>query len=190
MNFHFPVSSSEECQKLCQVGKYVCQAVKLLSNFGSNLTVSAKGEKLVFLYGSNMNFCETKAEALSAQGRSMGFSVTSLSLNDVLLTPEMLQKVDYVVILSSTYNGLPPDNAVDFCKWIEEDSPHTRSVLKGLKYCVFGAGDSNWASTFQDVPKKIDDYLFELGAERMLERGLGDANVDLDEKFDEWKHQV
>ena len=34
VNFHFPVSSSEECQKLCQVGKYVCQAVKLLSNFG------------------------------------------------------------------------------------------------------------------------------------------------------------
>ena len=41
VNFHFPVSSSEECQKLCQVGKYVWQAIIKLWHFKDEVNCTA-----------------------------------------------------------------------------------------------------------------------------------------------------
>jgi cytochrome P450/NADPH-cytochrome P450 reductase len=52
---------------------------------------------------------------------------------------------------------------------------------------VFGCGNRNWASTYQAVPRFIDERLAQYGAERLFERGEGDAQEDLDGQFRAWR---
>ncbi len=64
------------------------------------------------------------------------------------------------------------------------------AALAGVKYAVFGAGNRNWASTYQLVPRFIDEKLAEFGATRIYDRGEGDARDDLDAHFLAWKQPL
>jgi len=55
-------------------------------------------------------------------------------------------------------------------------------ALKGLKFCTFGMGDRSYTHTFCEAAKLIDNRMKELGADRILEMGIGD---DRDE--DKWE---
>ena len=57
-----------------------------------------------------------------------------------------------VLIVSSTYNGAPPDNAVKFNKWM---TSLKEGSLNGMRFGVFGVGNSNWESTYQKFPTEI-----------------------------------
>ena len=41
-------------------------------------------------------------------------------------------------------------------QWLEELKP---DELKGVQYAVFGCGDHNWASTYQRIPRYIDEQM-------------------------------
>ncbi|MFT3801017.1 MAG: flavodoxin domain-containing protein [Burkholderiaceae bacterium] len=58
--------------------------------------------------------------------------------------------------------------------------------LAGLRYSVFGCGNSDWASTFQAIPQRIDAGLERLGARRVHARGEGDAKDDFDGALEAW----
>lgn len=81
--------------------------------------------------------------------------------------------------------GEPADNAAHFVEWL--------SSLKGqefanVKYAVFGCGNRDWVNTFQRIPTLVDDLFVKHGAQRLVERGVGDAGSgDFFEKFDEWE---
>jgi cytochrome P450/NADPH-cytochrome P450 reductase len=51
---------------------------------------------------------------------------------------------------------------------------------------VFGCGNRDWASTYQAIPRQIDELLAAKGAERIYVRGEGDAREDLDGHFQAW----
>ncbi|WP_163360665.1 flavodoxin domain-containing protein, partial [Klebsiella aerogenes] len=55
-----------------------------------------------------------------------------------------------------------------------------------VTYAVFGCGNRDWASTYQSVPRQIDERLAALGARRIRDRGEGDAREDLDGQFQTW----
>ena len=55
-----------------------------------------------------------------------------------------------------------------------------------MSYAVFGCGNQDWASTFQAIPRLIDDKLAEYGARRITPRGEGDARDDFDGQFHTW----
>ena len=59
-------------------------------------------------------------------------------------------------------------------------------ALEGVSYAVFGCGNQDWASTFQAIPRLIDDKLAEYGARRIMPRGEGDARDDFDGQFHTW----
>src|SRR6185369_3850339 len=59
-------------------------------------------------------------------------------------------------------------------------------ALEGVSYAVFGCGNQDWASTFQAIPRLIDDKLAEYGARRITPRGEGDARDDFDGQFHTW----
>ena len=61
------------------------------------------------------------------------------------------------------------------------------NALAGVRYTVFGCGNRNWASTYQAVPRFLDEKLAEFGAERLFERGEGDAQEDLDAQSRAWR---
>ena len=63
--------------------------------------------------------------------------------------------------------------------------------MEGVRYTVFGCGNSEWARTYQRIPKTIDKVLEERGGKRLHERGVGDAlAAEFFEAFDEWEAQL
>ncbi len=145
--------------------------------------VSAYGEgnPLLVLFGSNLGTSERIANEIAEDGRARGFAVTVGELNDYV---DALPTEGLVVICTSSYNGNPPDNALEFHKWL--GSGLSADALAGVRYTVFGSGDRVWASTFQKVPREVDELMRAAGAEPFAERGAADASDDFDGMFRDW----
>jgi cytochrome P450/NADPH-cytochrome P450 reductase len=89
-----------------------------------------------------------------------------------------------VLIFCASYNGAPPDNATQFVKWLGGNLP--KDTFSKLRYAVFGCGNSDWAATYQSVPRFIDEQLAAHGGRSVYARGEGDARGDLDGEFETW----
>jgi len=140
------------------------------------------GTPLLILYGSNLGTAENLAHQIADGATAHGFAATVAPLNDY--TGDLPTK-GAIVVVTSSYNGTPPDNAVRFCEWLRGGSmPADR--LKGVRYTVFGCGDRDWTATFQAIPRLIDTQLATYGAERIYPRGEGDARGDFDGQFQTW----
>ncbi len=144
--------------------------------------VPAHGTPLLVLFGSNLGTTEELARQIAENGAAQGYDVTLGALDDYA---GRLPVAGAVAIATASYNGAPPDNAATFYRWLHDDV--TAGSLAGVKYAVFGAGNRNWASTYQSVPRAIDERLADAGAERLAVRGEGDAGDDLDGLFQIWK---
>ena len=140
------------------------------------------GTPLLVLFGSNLGTSEDIARHVAETGLAQGYDVNIGWLDDYA---GKLPKAGAVVIVTASYNGAPPDNAAGFYKWLQDGLAD--NALAGVKFAVFGAGNRNWESTYQAVPRFIDDKLAQYGAERLYERGEGDARDDLDAYFQAWK---
>lgn len=144
-------------------------------------TKTYHGTKLAVLYGSNLGATEEIARAIAEQGEINGFDVTLAHLDDYTAA---LPRGGAVVIACASYNGAAPDNASRFMKWLTETT--APDALRGINYTVFGCGNRDWASTYQVVPRTIDERMAALGATRLVERGEGDAREDMDGQFQDW----
>ena len=51
------------------------------------------------------------------------------------------------------------------------------TLLKPLKFSVFGLGNSLYADNFNVIAKNVDSFLSQLSAERFVPLALGDENV-------------
>jgi cytochrome P450 / NADPH-cytochrome P450 reductase len=138
---------------------------------------------LLVLYGSNLGTAEEVARRVAESGEAGGFAVTVAPLDDYA---GRLPAEGAVVITSASYNGTAPDNAARFCEWLRAAEPGSVS-LAGVRYTVWGCGNRDWASTFQAIPRLIDERLAALGAERLYPRGEGDAREDFDGQFQAWQ---
>jgi cytochrome P450 / NADPH-cytochrome P450 reductase len=136
---------------------------------------------LLVLFGSNLGTAEELARQVAEAGEVFGFKTTLSPLDDCV---GRLPKRGGVAIVCASYNGQPPDNAAQFCKWLEGDQG--ADALSGVRYAVFGCGNRDWAATYQTVPRFIDDQLSKFGARRISGRGEGDAREDLDGEFQRW----
>ncbi|PLS07307.1 cytochrome P450 [Neobacillus cucumis] len=139
---------------------------------------------LLVLYGSNMGTAEGIAHDLAVSARFKGFQSEFAPLDDFI---GKLPTQGVVLIVTSSYNGNPPKNARKFVKWLKEAD---RSAATGVRYAVFGCGDTNWASTYQSIPTLIDEQLAEKGASRLVIKGQGDASADFEQQFEAWHEQL
>ncbi|GCE27502.1 NADPH--cytochrome P450 reductase [Dictyobacter alpinus] len=137
---------------------------------------------LLVLFGSNMGTAEDLANRILEDGNDYGFKTTIADLDDYTAK---LPTDGAVMIVSSSYNGTPPDNAAKFCNWLRSGDLATDS-LKDVKYMVFGCGNRDWSATFQAIPRLIDGNLEKFGAQRIYQRGEGDAREDFDGQFESW----
>jgi cytochrome P450/NADPH-cytochrome P450 reductase len=140
------------------------------------------GTPLLVLYGSNLGTAEELARRIGQAGETGGFATTVAPLD---IYTDRLPREGVVVITSASYNGTPPDNAIRFCDWLRGGSLSADS-LEGVSYTVFGCGNRDWASTFQAIPRLIDEKLEAFGARRLYPRGEGDARDDFDGQFQAW----
>ena len=142
------------------------------------------GTKLAVLFGSNMGAAEELARSIAEAGEVQGFASSLASLDD---NAGRLPTEGAVAIVCASYNGSPPDNAGAFIASLEDAAPGS---LAGVRYTVFGCGNRDWASTYQAVPRRIDELMAGKGAERLYPRGEGDAKEDLDGHFQAWNEPL
>src|SRR6201996_3209513 len=109
---------------------------------------------LLVLYGSNLGTAEDMATRVADLADVNGFATRLAPLDDFA---GKLPKEGGVLIFCASYNGAPPDNATQFVKWLRDGM--AKDALKGVNYAVFGCGNSDWAATYQSIPRLIDEQM-------------------------------
>jgi sulfite reductase alpha subunit-like flavoprotein len=165
------------------------------------------------LFGSNSGTCEALASRVAEVAAAAGFSPVRLTALDAAHTAiaadggsASLPSRAAVAVVCSTYNGTPPDNARAFLKWVTvggtagggaggggggeggEGGGEKQSRLPpGVGYCVVGLGNSQWAATYQKVPRQLDESLSAFGATRVRAFRPIDVNEpDFQDSFESW----
>ncbi|WFU15131.1 cytochrome P450 [Bradyrhizobium sp. CB3481] len=136
---------------------------------------------LLVLYGSNLGTAEELATRVADLAEVNGFETKLGALDDYV---GKLPEQGALLIFCASYNGAAPDNATQFVKWL--DSGLAKDAFAKVPYAVFGCGNSDWAATYQSVPRLIDEQLTAHGARSLYGRGEGDARSDLDGQFEKW----
>lgn len=142
---------------------------------------SGGARPLLILYGSNMGTSQELAQKLSAQARSQGFTPTLAELDTRV---GALPKDAPVLIVTSTYNGSPPDNAEKFAAWLASALP--ADTLSGVRFAVLGCGNKQWRTTFQKFPRTVHERMQALGARSFFALGACDADGDFDAAAEAW----
>ncbi|KZT51670.1 cytochrome P450 [Calocera cornea HHB12733] len=147
---------------------------------------AGKGTPLHVFFGSNSGSCEGFAQQVASDAGAHGFSAAIATLDSVE-DVSRLPRDGPVIVITASYEGQPADNAAHFVQALSDLSPSS-APIKGVRYAVFGAGNRDWAQTYQKIPKLVDARLEELGGERLVGRGEGDAGgADLFGSFDAWE---
>ena len=144
-------------------------------------TRPAHNTPLLVLYGSNLGTAEELATRVADLAEVNGFATRLAPLDEFV---GKLPEEGGALIFCASYNGAPPDNATQFVKWLGGDLP--KDAFSKLRYAVFGCGNSDWAATYQAVPRFIDEKLAAHGGRGVFARGEGDARGDLDSEFESW----
>ncbi|KAJ4518381.1 hypothetical protein HRR90_009372 [Exophiala dermatitidis] len=139
---------------------------------------------LYIYYGSNTGTCEAMAHSLASSASSHGFQAKVDILDKAT---DALPKQGPMVVITSSYEGEPPDNAAHFVSWLKGLQGTEAS---GVKYAVFGCGNRDWQHTYHKIPRLVDATLAERGAERLVPIGVADANdANIFDRYDIWKDE-
>jgi cytochrome P450 / NADPH-cytochrome P450 reductase len=152
-------------------------------SLGSSL-IGSNNQSLLILYGSNMGTAKGIAYDIAEKASTYGIRSKVAALDEVI---NNLPTEGTVLMITSSYNGKPPKNARKFVKWLATLEP---GKLNGVHYAVFGCGDTNWASTYQEVPRYIDEQFAQKGATRFSPRGEADVSGDIEEQLQVWKQTM
>jgi cytochrome P450/NADPH-cytochrome P450 reductase len=95
-----------------------------------------KSQPMSILYGSNSGTCEALAQSLARAASSRGFHAKVNTLDSAV---SKVPEKEPVVLISSSYEGQPPDNAAHFVAWLE--GLKGGQDLKDVKYTVYGCGN-------------------------------------------------
>ncbi|WP_433519540.1 bifunctional cytochrome P450/NADPH--P450 reductase [Nonomuraea sp. CA-143628] len=145
----------------------------------SENTMPSHDTPLLVLYGSNGGSSESLARTIASDGALRGWKTTVAPLDEYA---GRLPTTGPVAIVTSSYNGTPPDNARRFLTWLTTDEPDLSSV----DYLVLGCGSLDWAATYQRVPTLLDEAMRAAGARRIRERGTIDARTDFFGDWERW----
>lgn len=138
------------------------------------------GTTVAVLHGSNLGTCRALAKQLAEEGTDIGCATTFGPLDDAT---GGLPEADAVVIVASSYNGQPTDDAREFLAWLTGPD----AAIDGAPYfAVLGVGDHNWADTYQAVPKRINERLTELGGTSLVPFAAADTSGDLNGTLEEF----
>ncbi|XP_013376023.1 PREDICTED: S-adenosyl-L-methionine-dependent tRNA 4-demethylwyosine synthase isoform X2 [Chinchilla lanigera] len=151
-------------------------------------------------YGSQTGTAKGFAAILARAVTSLDLPVEVINLKEYDPDDHLIEEVtskSVCAFLVATYtDGRPPESAEWFCRWLEEaasDFRFGKTYLKGMRYSVFGLGNSAYPSHFNRVGKSVDKWLWMLGARRVLARGEGDCDVvrskhgSIEADFAAWK---
>ncbi|KAK1754907.1 cytochrome P450 [Echria macrotheca] len=145
---------------------------------------------ITVLYGGNTGTCKSFSEDLQTDAPNFGLGVPAGVQNLDEGVEHLPANGKPVIIITSSYEGKPPDNGRNFVAWLETraaDPAKHDTMLWGVRYAVFGAGNKDWATTFHRIPRLVDELMAKLGATRLVPAGYVDVSEDIIGPFEEWK---
>lgn len=147
--------------------------------------------KIFILYGSNSGTCESMAQSLASGAPRHGYNdVIVCSMDQAVQTVPQNGTRHVLVIITASYEGEPPDNAVEFVRRLEDFSERD-TAFKDTSFAIFGCGNHDWARTFHRIPRLVDQRLEMLGGNRLAKIGLADAaSEDMLVAFETWEDEV
>ncbi|KAJ3720900.1 sulfite reductase subunit beta [Lentinula raphanica] len=135
-------------------------------------------------YASDGGGAEKMAKRLAARGKIRGLDV-NVAVLDTISLDTLAHEEGYAVFITSTAGqGEPPQNGKKFFKSLNaamNQGDNKAILLSGLRYLVFGLGDSHYwprpedAHYYNRPSRELDSKLSLLGAQRLLELHLGDS---------------
>ncbi|XP_035478438.1 S-adenosyl-L-methionine-dependent tRNA 4-demethylwyosine synthase TYW1 isoform X3 [Scophthalmus maximus] len=164
------------------VGPLVYKAVTNSDRSDRDTVVHVSGVRIFF--GSQTGTAKGFANELSEEVKTLGIPAEVTDMRDYdpddQLADECTSKSVCVFLVATYTDGQPTENAEWFCKWLEEastDFRYGKTFLKGLRYAVFGLGNSVYDGHYNTVGKNVDKWLWMLSGMRIMTRGEGDCNV-------------
>ncbi|MGO3132276.1 MAG: assimilatory sulfite reductase (NADPH) flavoprotein subunit [Alcaligenes sp.] len=125
------------------------------------------------VFGSQTGNAQRVAEAFAQRCEVAGIPVRLLRA-DRYPTRELKDERLLYVVISTQGEGDPPDDSIAFFEFL---SGARAPKLPELKFGVLGLGDSSYP-LFCGIAEKIDQRLLALGAERIVDAGLADLDID------------
>lgn len=154
---------------------------------GSKAENSVELKPLSIFFGGISNTCKTYGEDFQHDAPGFGFHVPD-GVQNLDEAVENLPTDRPVLIITSSYEGQPPDNAKGFVAWLEtKAAAGESSLLEGVSFAVFGAGNKDWVRTFHRIPRLVDSLMEKLGATRIAAMGLVDVSEDILGPWEDWK---
>lgn len=121
------------------------------------------------LFGTETGNAEMLAEDIAAHLSNHDAEVINLSDHE----PDAFDPATLYVVVCSTYgDGELPASAQPFAAKMETQKPD----LGGIRFAVFGMGDSEYPETFNGGGQRIEDLLTGAGATLVGERITHDAS--------------
>jgi MioC protein len=127
--------------------------------------------KIHVLFGTESGNAEIAAEDLAESIRNDSQEVDVHDLSSFSIA-ELQHDALYVFVCSTYGEGDLPNTALPFYA----DLSVVRPDLSGVRYAMFGLGDTFYTETYGQGATKLDDKLTELGAQRVGEIGRYDAS--------------
>ncbi|XP_071446302.1 S-adenosyl-L-methionine-dependent tRNA 4-demethylwyosine synthase TYW1-like [Hetaerina americana] len=184
-------------KKSCGGKKGCCKTKKTCK------TAQGSIESIKIFYATQTGNAKAFAQSLSisAEKRIIKNELVDLSKYDPEdnLNEEANDTSLCIFVVSTYTDGSPPESTSWFFKWLEEASNDFRvqkAMLKGMKYAVFGLGNSVYGENFNKVGKKLDNWLHLLQAVRVIALGVADENADTSinggivEDFEAWQTRL
>ncbi|PRP78201.1 cytochrome P450 / NADPH-ferrihemoprotein reductase [Planoprotostelium fungivorum] len=141
------------------------------------------------LYGSNTG--TSKEFALTTARKAIELNVkhhvSSLDeyYDKYLASGQAVKENHMVLIITSTWNGHPPDNAKKFKNWMMDcQKAGKKDAAKHMNFSVFGVGNSQWNITYLAFPKLLEESLQKIGGTKISSYEPGDEDKDLQTKFE------
>mmetsp|Transcript_61253 Transcript_61253/g.189805 ORF Transcript_61253/g.189805 Transcript_61253/m.189805 type:complete len:832 (+) Transcript_61253:2-2497(+) len=157
---------------------------------------------VTILYTSDTGHAEECAKAVARQCRNGGYVTSSVRCGtmDSFDVNALASEPLVVFCVATAGKGEFPGNGRGFWGKLSERAEELKGALGGVKYTVFGLGDSHyWGKgteeskvNFAKPAREIDTLLESLGAQRFIPVGYGD-DQDVDQYhtgFGEWKAQL
>ncbi|MGW4325546.1 flavodoxin domain-containing protein [Nocardia sp. NPDC004573] len=129
--------------------------------------------RVVILFGTEMGTAESAADSIAEELRgAYDVSVHDMADFDVA----ELDVRDFHVVVCSTYgDGDLPTGAEPFADALDRDAPD----LSGLRFAVFGLGDTVYGDTFNRGGEIIAEKLADRGAVQVGEHARHDASTEV-----------
>ncbi|WP_327110141.1 flavodoxin domain-containing protein [Nocardia sp. NBC_01730] len=129
--------------------------------------------RVVVLFGTEMGTAETAADSI-ADELSSAHEVSVCDMTD--FDVDDLDVHDFYIVVCSTYgDGDLPTGAEPFSDALDRRPPQ----LTGLRFAVFGLGDTVYGDTFNRGSEIIAQKLIACGAAQVGEHGRHDASTEV-----------